>query len=86
MSYLKTLQTIPNIRTLSRQSGSMFVMLVVLMMQAENEALQALVLEVAPDKTEAQDKVAQLKERCKHLLVDVRNPSLSPFLSLIYSL
>ncbi len=37
-------------------------------MQAENDALQSLVLEVAANKAEAKAKVARLKEKYDHLL------------------
>eukprot|EP00884_Botryococcus_braunii_P020773 jgi/Botrbrau1/737/Bobra.160_2s0060.1 len=51
-------------------------------LKAENEALQNLVLEVAPDKNKAADQVNQLKERCKHLIssvaMDVGDAALTP--------
>jgi len=45
-------------------------------LQAENEALQQLVLEVAQNKQEAQRKVAGLKQRYSNLLAKVPAPLL----------
>lgn len=41
--------------------------------QAENDALQSLVLEVAANKAEARAKVARLKEKYNHLLRKARS-------------
>ena len=54
------------------QRGNMlsclFWLLLLRRMQAENDALQSLVLEVAANKAEAKAKVARLKEKYDHLL------------------
>ncbi len=42
--------------------------------QAENEALQALVVEVAANKAEARNRVATLKEKYTQLLARVSVP------------
>lgn len=49
--------------------------------QAENEALQQLVLEVAQNKQEAQRKVAGLKQKYSNLLAKVSSPHHSHCLS-----
>lgn len=46
-------------------------------MQAENEALQQLVLDVAQNKQEAQRKVAGLKQKYSNLLAKVSTPLFS---------
>lgn len=48
-------------------------------MQAENEALQQLVLDVAQNKQEAQRKVAGLKQKYGNLLAKVKHTTFPAF-------